>query len=245
MGNKERKLFFTLGDVFKEEIFGFVPRIEMFYCPYTVNVIRKGGKSMNFKETFQMFIKGSEFKIHYNDPISRLKLTRALERKIAAVNEHRPIVVVCIGTDRSTGDSLGPLVGSRMTGYHDRTYRLYGTLDDPVHAVNLQDALEGIYRELQEPYVIAVDACLGRANNIGFITVADGPVLPGAGVKKNLPPVGDMHVTGVVNASGYMEYFVLQNTRLSLVMKMAEIIGDCLHGALQRRRVPYAKINIQ
>jgi Protein of unknown function (DUF1256). len=33
-----------------------------------------------------------------------------------------------------------------------------------------------------------------------------------------------MYVTGIVNISGFMEFMVLQNTRLNIVMKMADII---------------------
>jgi len=40
-----------------------------------------------------------------------------------------------------------------------------------------------------------------------------------------LPPIGDAYVTGVVNVGGFMEYLVLQNTRLSLVIKMADAIA--------------------
>jgi len=38
---------------------------------------------------------------------------------------------------------------------------------------------------------------------------------------------------GVVNVGGFMEYFVLQNTRLSLVMRMADVIAEGLRLALQ------------
>lgn len=48
------------------------------------------------------------------------------------------------------------------------------------------------------------------------------------GVSKTLPPVGDIHVTGIVNVGGYMEYLVLQNTRLSVVIRMAEVISKAL-----------------
>ena len=40
---------------------------------------------------------------------------------------------------------------------------------------------------------------------------------PGAGVNKDLPPVGDLYITGVVNVGGFMDYLVLQNTRLYLI----------------------------
>jgi len=59
-----------------------------------------------------------------------------------------------------------------------------------------------------------------------MITVGRGSLRPGAGVNKSLPAVGDVYTTGVVNVAGFMEYFVLQNTRLGLVVKMAKIIAQ-------------------
>lgn len=54
-------------------------------------------------------------------------------------------------------------------------------------------------------------------------------------------------MTGIVNVGGFMEYFVLQNTRLSLVMNMANVIGDALHLALRRTQAfaPSAKTALQ
>ena len=51
------------------------------------------------------------------------------------------------------------------------------------------------------------------------------PSKPGAAMNKKLPAVGDLHIHGIVNLNGFMEFFVLQNTRLSLVMKMADVIA--------------------
>ncbi|SDM97514.1 spore protease YyaC [Bacillus sp. OK048] len=143
----------------------------------------------------------------------------------------RPIVFVCIGTDRSTGDSLGPLVGSFLEEKDISSFHVYGTLDEPIHAVNLNERLREITINHQDPYIIGIDACLGRLKNIGVIQVADGPVKPGAGVNKELPAVGDIHITGIVNVSGFMEFFVLQNTRLNLVMKMAKTIANGIYQA--------------
>ncbi|MFC3886307.1 spore protease YyaC [Bacillus songklensis] len=141
---------------------------------------------------------------------------------------HRPIVIVCIGTDRSTGDSLGPLVGTKLSERNISPFHVYGTLEEPIHAVNLKDTLKQIYRFHQNPFVIGIDACLGKMKNIGTVSIGMGPVKPGAGVNKDLPPVGDIHMTGIVNVSGFMEFFVLQNTRLYLVMKMADLIAESI-----------------
>ena len=45
------------------------------------------------------------------------------------------ILFLCIGTDRSTGDSLGPLVGHSLSRFTLPHARVYGTLDRPVHAL--------------------------------------------------------------------------------------------------------------
>ncbi|MDQ0228148.1 spore protease YyaC [Metabacillus niabensis] len=136
----------------------------------------------------------------------------------------KPIIIVCIGTDRSTGDSLGPLIGFKLKEELEH-FHIYGTLEEPVHAVNLEETLTFINEKHHNPFIIAIDACLGRLKSVGYIQVAKGSLKPGAGVNKELPAVGDMHITGIVNVSGFMEFFVLQNTRLHLVMSMADIIS--------------------
>lgn len=146
----------------------------------------------------------------------------------------RPIVFVCIGTDRSTGDSLGPLVGTLLEEKTLPSFFVYGTLDDPIHAVNLEEKLKLIKEKHFHPFIIGIDACLGRFKSVGMIEIGEGPVKPGAGVNKDLPAVGHIHMTGIVNVSGFMEFFVLQNTRLNLVLKMAKTMANAIHKASLR-----------
>lgn len=141
------------------------------------------------------------------------------------------VVVLCVGTDRSIGDALGPLVGTHLLESGPHPYAVLGTLDKPVHAANLRETLDWLGETYRKPLVVAVDACLGRSESVGVLTVGQGSLSPGAGVNKDLPKVGHVHVTGVVNVGGFMEYFVLQNTRLSLVMRMARVAAAGLsHG---------------
>lgn len=140
----------------------------------------------------------------------------------------RKKVLLAIGTDRSTGDSLGPLVGTRINELAPGLLPVFGTLDEPVHALNLQDKIEEIRQAFPYPLIIAVDASLGQLRSIGTITLGMGPMQPGTGVHKELPEVGEIYITGVVNIGGYLEYLVLQNTRLGLVMKMANCIAHSL-----------------
>ncbi|MEK3885388.1 spore protease YyaC [Paenibacillus sp. PL2-23] len=178
------------------------------------------------------FMKEATFKVPYTTSGIVGMLVNRLSGFLMEVPSTRPIVVVCIGTDRSTGDALGPLIGTALLKYRSPHFHLYGTLEEPVHAMNLEDTLAAIQASHANPYIIGIDACLGQVSSVGCIQIGEGPVRPGAGVNKELPPVGDIHVTGIVNVGGFMEYFVLQNTRLHLVIRMSDVIATSLFTAI-------------
>ena len=164
---------------------------------------------------------------HVEDPMSSHRLSRELFNRFPE-SDH-PIVFVCIGTDRSTGDALGPLIGSLLEKRKLPHFHVYGTLKEPVHALNLEDTVNSIKEQHPQAFIIGIDACLGQFKNVGFIEVGDGPVRPGAGVNKKLPDVGDVHMIGIVNIGGFMELSMLQNTRLYLVTEMANVVTDAIH----------------
>lgn len=166
-------------------------------------------------------------RIKVEDPLASYRLSTRLAECVSSLQSiGTEFAVLCIGSDRSTGDALGPLVGTRLKRHECRFIQVHGTLDEPVHAINLRDVLADILSHGST--IIAVDACLGKVANVGTLCANIGPLSPGAGVKKILPQAGDIHITGTVNVKGFMEYAVLQNTRLSLVVKMADIISDAI-----------------
>ncbi|MDT8862818.1 spore protease YyaC [Alkalihalobacillus sp. MEB130] len=171
--------------------------------------------------------KSSSLRVHMEEETAVTQLSEQLY-SFTEVHNKRDLVIVCIGTDRSTGDSLGPLIGSKLEAANLKRFHVYGTLEKPVHAVNLEDRLAEIKDNHHRPFILAIDACLGRMNSVGKISLAEGPVQPGAAVQKKLPSIGDIHMTGIVNIGGMMEYFVLQNTRLHTVMQMAERMAETI-----------------
>jgi len=141
------------------------------------------------------------------------------------VLSNKTIVFLCIGSDRATGDCLGPIIGYKLSKYKNlQNYYVYGTLEAPVHAKNLKDTIGMIYQTHEDAFIIAIDASLGKSNHIGYITLGEGPLKPGAGVDKDLPEVGDIFITGIVNFSGLLDHMLLQTTRLSVVMSLADQI---------------------
>lgn len=140
--------------------------------------------------------------------------------------EEKKIIILCIGTDRATGDSLGPLVGYKLKKLSlSKKAVVYGCLEKPVHAQNLANVIFEIKEKYPDGIIIAIDACLGITSHISHISLGYGSIKPGAGVKKELPEVGDIFITGIVNSSNIVGFSALQSTRLYNVFKMAEIIS--------------------
>lgn len=192
-----------------------------------VNKNKKVGICMKeiSRETFKKFI-------YYQETGAIWNLSEIFLQTIPF--DHKHLVFCCIGTDRSTGDALGPLTGSKLASHTKFPYKVIGTLEHPLHALNLVSTIEDLQQSQVKPYVVAIDACLGNEKQIGQIIVQDSPILPGKAVNKDLPPIGDCSIKGVVNVGGYMEMLVLQSTRLSTTFSISNSISQGLLLAYQR-----------
>ena len=145
-------------------------------------------------------------------------------------------VVVCIGSDLAIGDSLGPIVGSMLKFKTQGVgIFIYGTLSAPVTPKEIKYMRTFLKETHRGGPVIAIDAAVGEAGDIGLIKINDTPLLPGAGANKQLGAIGDMSIMGIVAEKSIANYGLLNTTRLNLVYSMAEIISDGLSALLWER----------
>lgn len=173
--------------------------------------------------------------VNTNEKMCQYRLNQEAFNLIEGINkQYKRIAVVCIGTDRSTGDSFGPLVGFMLSRYKIYDFDVYGTIENPVHAMNLTETMAKIDQE--NILVVAVDASVGKLEHIGHIGLNEGSIKPGSGVGKDLPAVGDVSFSGVVTLGGIMPHVMLQNTSLGLVYKMAEITANSIRHVLYKQQ---------
>ncbi|KKB40637.1 spore protease YyaC [Bacillus thermotolerans] len=141
---------------------------------------------------------------------------------------NKELVFLCIGSDRSTGDALGPFVGS-MLKQNKLSYPVYGTLKSPVHALNLGEVMKELKENYENPMIFAIDACLGDEERIGYILFKEEPLIPGHALNKSLPQVGQLHMRAIVN---YLDPLSpaqsLNDTRLYTVIHLAGVITDII-----------------
>ncbi len=175
-----------------------------------------------------------DYRIHYQETGASWKLSSFLLQHIPFHSEE--LIFFCIGTDRSTGDSLGPLTGSLLTESKLFPFQVFGTLENPLHALNLQHRIDETRITNPSAFIVAIDACLGQGSSIGQLLFHSGPIQPGKAVGKELPLVGDVSIKGVVNIAGFMEHAVLQSTRLHLPFEMSRIVARALQLAYGRQK---------
>jgi putative sporulation protein YyaC len=137
--------------------------------------------------------------------------------------QYKRIGFLCIGTDRLTGDSLGPIIGTKLA--KKKVPNVYGTLENPLHAKNIEQVMKTIPKNM---LLIAIDCSVGKVENIGRIGIHSCGCKPRAAIDDSLPRVGDITITGIVtiDAGSKTTLFFLQGTRLYTVINLASIITE-------------------
>ncbi|MFZ7134569.1 MAG: spore protease YyaC [Eubacteriales bacterium] len=178
-------------------------------------------------------------KRYNNEPfiydINQSNIEMALGIKLRSIMD-APFMILCIGTDRCIGDCLGPLVGHNLIKMGAQ-FPVYGTIYNPIHAVNLNDSIKDVKSKYPHHRIIAIDASLGNTKSVGTIQFREGPIYPGKGVGKKLPPVGNYSIIGVVDSIDMFNNTNIHQVRLSLVMEMSDIITQSIRLAIQKTAI--------
>ena len=136
-------------------------------------------------------------------------------------------VILCIGSDLSVGDSLGPVTGTKLKQQlAGLNCFVYGTLAKPITAHEVKYMNDFLRFTHPNSPVIAVDAAVGLAGDIGLIKVAPRGLKPGSGANKKLQKVGDVSIMGIIAEQSVFNYSLFSATRLNVVYKMSDIIAE-------------------
>lgn len=147
-------------------------------------------------------------------------------KKIIPPSDAAP-VILCIGSDLSVGDSLGPVAGTKLKEkLANLNCYVYGTLSKPITAHEVKYVNEFLKQTHPQSPVIAVDAAVGLAGDIGLIKVARRGIKPGSGANKKLNKVGDVSIMGIIAERSVFNYTLFSSTRLNVVYTMSEIISE-------------------
>lgn len=134
-------------------------------------------------------------------------------------------VILCIGSDRITGDCLGPLCGHLLVNVYNTPCYVYGTLNFPVTAKNLQATLDFIKVRHPNQKVWAVDASIGNSKDVGLIKLTTG-IYPGSFAGHHLPKSGSLGISACVASNNTNDF---QTAKLGHVYNLANKIAQALN----------------
>ena len=149
------------------------------------------------------------------------KISNGLERFFGG---QKPIII-CIGTDLSIGDSLGPIVGTMLHEYRINAF-IYGRLSETITAKDIKSIKSFVSKVHPTTKTLVVDAAIGGKDDVGSIKMSLAPIRPGLGANKDLPEIGTVNLIGIVAERSCANYSFLNLTRLSPVYEMAKSIAD-------------------
>lgn len=137
------------------------------------------------------------------------------------------VIIVNIGTNKCTGDSFAPFLGSLLE-LQGSKFKFYGTLEDPIHALNIREKIEFISQKHKNAFVIAVDSSVSEAEYLKGIYVLNHSVEPGSALFKELESVG--HISIVYNCCEPSDnlYFALSSVALGDIYKAAKDVYSML-----------------
>ncbi len=149
-----------------------------------------------------------------------------LGRIAAAHPDREALAMLCIGTDRSTGDAYGPLLGTALAAQGWPC--VIGTMEAPCDANRLREATASIPANVS---VIAFDACLGKEDDIGRFSISEGPLTPAAATGGLHGPVGHYSIAAIVGRRSVKPLWELQSASLRQVMAMASSTAQAIQEA--------------
>ena len=182
-----------------------------------------------------------DYAFHFYNSMAETGIMLALEHCLGKISA--PPVVLCIGSDLAVGDSLGPVTGTLLKRKHDFRGFVYGTLNSPVTAKEVKYLNNFLRKTHPFSKIIAVDAAVGDANDVGLIKVSESALRPGSGANKKLGKIGDVSVLGIVARKNSFSYSTLNLTRLNLVYSMAEAIAGAISALSLKTRETVKIVN--
>lgn len=135
------------------------------------------------------------------------------------------LLFLCIGSEKISGDSIGPIVGSLLKTKYNLPYPVLGTEEKPVNGINLPHYMENIRNCFPEHKIIAIDSAVGDKKDLWTIKIKKGGVVAGGAVNSNNPRIGDIGILAVVGEKSKDVLSTLLQSPLEKVEELAEYIA--------------------
>lgn len=164
--------------------------------------------------------------------MEKSKFVQDLQKNIYQYRNQKfsDVVVLCIGTNKIIGDSIGPVVGQKLKEENiNETVCIYGDMKETINFKNAKEVLEKIFKTYEKPFIITIDSALGTERMVSEIVVNKGIVRLGKSLGRSICYPSHITIKGVVgeNKNTYEENIkILKEVKPELIWNLSSIMAE-------------------
>ena len=172
--------------------------------------------------------------------MENLQFTNQLKSKIRYLdinNKFSNVVILCVGTNKLIGDSIGPMVGQKLEYLlkNNENISVYGNMQETLNFKNADKVINTVCNKYQNPFIITIDAALGDKEMIEKIVVGVGKMQIGNSLGRSICYNSHVNIKGVVG--GYKSNPIknietLMNVKEEIIDRMSDKITYGIYKSL-------------
>lgn len=152
--------------------------------------------------------------------------------------DYSNIVILCIGTDKILGDSIGPIIGEKLKYLENEYVKIYGNLENTINFNNAKEVLQKIYSKFDNPYIITIDAALSNKENVGKIVLNKGYIKIGKALEKTICFYSNLNIKCIVGKNSNSKFYnMLELTGVNIkeIIDMSNIVTSGIERLLAEK----------
>ena len=102
------------------------------------------------------------------------------------------LLFLCIGSEKISGDCIGPIVGTLLKEKYRIPYPVLGTEDNSVNGANIRAYRDNIKKYFPDYKIIAVDSAVGDDKDLWTLKIREGGVRAGGALNPSVEYYGNV-----------------------------------------------------
>lgn len=155
-------------------------------------------------------------------------------------NGYSNLAILCIGTNKLIGDSVGPIIGSNLKHLENEYLKIYGTMKNTLNFDNAKNVINEIYDNFSKPYIITIDATLSNRKKVGEIVLNKGYIKIGKALERSICFYSNININCIVGKNLQLKednIEELKKVEKNAIYEMSEIVSWGIENVLKNINV--------
>lgn len=143
------------------------------------------------------------------------------------------LTFICVGTDRVSGDSIGPIVGSNLIKYIEenniKNINVIGNLKDNFNNANIS-------KLNNKDITIVIDSAISNTYDVGDIVIDEKNIKIREALDDSKEINSNINIKCIVGRNfkdSAANFLMLQNVKLGIVLNIAEELSNNLYDVIE------------